>query len=96
MGSQRGGVTTRGVPFNVQIHRQSEGKVLSCRLDYDKMAKGNPQQNIRLQGGDIVTIPKTVTTVMYDAFRALFPPWNDMVGAGTRVVEVYETNRTSR
>lgn len=94
--AQRGGITTRGVPFSVRVYRPAENKTLSCKINYDKVATGNFRENILLEGGDIVYVPKTFTTVLYDGFKALFPPWNDMVGTGTLFMQTYSADKAAK
>ncbi|MEW6354757.1 MAG: hypothetical protein AB1696_00385 [Planctomycetota bacterium] len=94
--SQRGGITTRGTAEKIHVYRPSEGKTLSCNLDYNKIEKGDARQNIILQGGDIVYVPKTVTTALYDGFKAIFPPWEDMMGKGAQWAEMYAASKAAK
>jgi len=93
--SQRGGITTRGTAESIKVYRPSEGKTLSCKLDYNDIEKGDIRQNIVLLGGDIVYVPRTVTTYLYDGFKAIFPPWDDMMGKGTEFMKMYAASKAA-
>jgi len=92
---RRGGITTRGTAEKIWVYRPAEGKTLSCSVNFNKIEKGDARQNIALKGGDIVYVPKTITTAMYDGFKAIFPPWDDMMGKGTELAEMYAASKAA-
>ncbi|SFM05165.1 polysaccharide export outer membrane protein [Pelosinus propionicus DSM 13327] len=71
--SSAGGITKRGRPKHIAVVRMVDGKVQMQEVNFDKFVKQqDAAQNVRLQDGDMVYIPKSNKIVFTEDIMPIF------------------------
>ena len=91
---QVGGPTIFAARSRIRVIRMQGDRVVVFKANLEKIEDGDYTTNVRLQAGDLVVVPRTVSAAIGYAIQNLFFPFQQLLGLGANVATTVVTGGT--